>query len=485
MRYELVAEENLPDFLDLPWATPLEEWDSARLVDVVRGISRHVVRFVHYDGAIFALKEINPRLARKEYRLLRDLAEHAVPVVRGGRGRLGPARMGSMRSSSRGISTSRCRTAPSSPGTVSRTCGSGSSTRSPSSSSASTSRGSSGATARSRTRCSAATPVPCRRISWTPRQASCIPTLTDGQRRHDLAIAVENLAGELTDVAEAGLLPPGIDPLETAFEVGRRYEALWADLTREELIGPRRAPSHPRAARPPPRARVRHRRARARRRRRRLPAPRQPARRRARLPPEAAPVADRPRRAGEPGPPAARRPPRLPRGDRARGRVHRCPTRSSPTAGSPRRTSQRSQRFPTSCAASSRRPSSTTSCSSTAGSAPRSSGAASRWTRPSQATSPPCSLPPRKSACCPRRPPPSRGRALPRPLLRDPLRFGWPPTCATRNAPGKNRTCASGPGNAVGRGEAGRSSVRNSNRQGSARPMSSHRVPRRWRPLAR
>lgn len=63
------------------------------------------------------------------------------------------------------------------------------------------------------------------------------PTLSNGQRGHDLAIAVENLAGELTDVGEAGLLPAGVDPVETAYEVGRRYEALWAELTREELIG--------------------------------------------------------------------------------------------------------------------------------------------------------------------------------------------------------------------------------------------------------
>ena len=81
MRFQLVADEALPDFLDLPWSQPLEEWESARLVDVVRGISRHAVRFVHYDGSIFAVKEINPRLARREYRLLRDLADHAVPVV--------------------------------------------------------------------------------------------------------------------------------------------------------------------------------------------------------------------------------------------------------------------------------------------------------------------------------------------------------------------------------------------------------------------
>ena len=49
------------------------------------------------------------------------------------------------------------------------------------------------------------------------------PTLSDGQRRHDLELAVENLGGELTDLEEAGVLPPAIDPIETAFEVRRRY----------------------------------------------------------------------------------------------------------------------------------------------------------------------------------------------------------------------------------------------------------------------
>ena len=42
------------------------------------------------------------------------------------------------------------------------------------------------------------------------------PTLTDGQRRHDLLVARENLAGELLDLGGAGELPHGIDPIETA-----------------------------------------------------------------------------------------------------------------------------------------------------------------------------------------------------------------------------------------------------------------------------
>ena len=63
------------------------------------------------------------------------------------------------------------------------------------------------------------------------------PTLSDGQRRHDLEIAEANLAGELLDVEASGLLPADTDPLETAADVRRRYEALWSELTREELIG--------------------------------------------------------------------------------------------------------------------------------------------------------------------------------------------------------------------------------------------------------
>ena len=60
-RLQLIARTGHPDFLDLPWEAPLEEWQHARLVEVVRGIHRHVVRFVEYEGPIgprlYALKE--------------------------------------------------------------------------------------------------------------------------------------------------------------------------------------------------------------------------------------------------------------------------------------------------------------------------------------------------------------------------------------------------------------------------------------------
>ena len=81
MSYRIVARTGHPDFLDLPWEEPLEEWESDRFVEAARGIHRHVVRFVDYDGTLYALKELPPPLAQREYRLLRALAEVGLPAV--------------------------------------------------------------------------------------------------------------------------------------------------------------------------------------------------------------------------------------------------------------------------------------------------------------------------------------------------------------------------------------------------------------------
>ena len=70
-----------PDFLDLPWDEPLDEWDHERVVEVARGQHRHVVRFVDYEGALYALKELPSRIAEREYRMLRRMAEESLPVV--------------------------------------------------------------------------------------------------------------------------------------------------------------------------------------------------------------------------------------------------------------------------------------------------------------------------------------------------------------------------------------------------------------------
>ncbi|MEP7045560.1 MAG: DUF4032 domain-containing protein, partial [Ilumatobacteraceae bacterium] len=51
------------------------------------------------------------------------------------------------------------------------------------------------------------------------------------QRRHDLTIAIENVAGDLEDLQAGGRLADGIDPIETALAIETTYERLWAELT--------------------------------------------------------------------------------------------------------------------------------------------------------------------------------------------------------------------------------------------------------------
>ena len=74
----------IPDHLDLPWDRPLEQWHDVteRLIRVRRGLSRHVVRMVQYDGRVYALKETSQALAEHEYRVLRQLEDERLPAVR-------------------------------------------------------------------------------------------------------------------------------------------------------------------------------------------------------------------------------------------------------------------------------------------------------------------------------------------------------------------------------------------------------------------
>jgi hypothetical protein len=78
---EIVTRQGQPDFLDLPWEQPLEEWDDPRLVKMAHGISRHVVRFVRFGERVYALKATGEVAARREYAVLRELRDDHLPVV--------------------------------------------------------------------------------------------------------------------------------------------------------------------------------------------------------------------------------------------------------------------------------------------------------------------------------------------------------------------------------------------------------------------
>jgi hypothetical protein len=73
---KLQVRPNHPDFLDLPWDLPVDDWETERLVSMPAGVHRHPVVFTAYDEGVYAIKELPLRLAVTEYRILRSLREH-------------------------------------------------------------------------------------------------------------------------------------------------------------------------------------------------------------------------------------------------------------------------------------------------------------------------------------------------------------------------------------------------------------------------
>ncbi|ROS77369.1 uncharacterized protein DUF4032 [Curtobacterium sp. PhB130] len=70
-----------PGLLDLPWDLPLDAWPEETIVALPKGISRHLVRFVHLGGYVVAVKETGEEIARSEYEMLRTLQRMDVPCV--------------------------------------------------------------------------------------------------------------------------------------------------------------------------------------------------------------------------------------------------------------------------------------------------------------------------------------------------------------------------------------------------------------------
>ena len=234
---QILARTGHPDFLDLPWTEPLAEWRSERLVQVVRGISRHVVRFVEYEGAIYALKELPAHLARREYGHLRRLGAEGMPVVEavGVVTDRGPDLEAMLITrhldyslpyralfGTRGIANLRAKLLDSLAELLVRLHLAGFFWGDCSLSNTLFRRDAGALSA----------------YLVDAETGEMHPTLTDGQRGHDLALAVENIAGELLDVQAWRGLPEELDPFEVAAGVEEAYDSLWSELTREETFGP-------------------------------------------------------------------------------------------------------------------------------------------------------------------------------------------------------------------------------------------------------
>jgi hypothetical protein len=73
-RFQIRADH--PDFLDLPWDEPISSWDHPRLVSMPEGVHRHPIVFVAYGDTVYAIKELPQRYARVEFDVLLALEEH-------------------------------------------------------------------------------------------------------------------------------------------------------------------------------------------------------------------------------------------------------------------------------------------------------------------------------------------------------------------------------------------------------------------------
>lgn len=237
MPLQLTAAQPDPALLDLPWATPLEDWPADRLAALPRGISRHTVRFVRVSNRVLAIKEIKLDLAQREYAMLRNLERLDLPCVE-------PFGIVSGRQTPDGMALDAClmtrhlqyslpyRALYSQvlrPDTSSRLVDAlavllvrlhlGGFWWGDVSLSNTLFRRDAGAFAA---------------YLVDAETGELHSTLTDGQREHDLDIAMVNIAGELMDLQAGGFLEDVADPIEVSSKIVERYRTLWVELTKAE-----------------------------------------------------------------------------------------------------------------------------------------------------------------------------------------------------------------------------------------------------------
>lgn len=233
-----------PDFIDLPWHLPLAAWPGAtsRLVEVQRGLSRHEVVFVEYGAAVYALKELGPGRAEREYGLLRGMEERRLPaVVAAGHARARVAIDGEEQESSvlvtryldgslpyrtlfmnQGLERYRERLLDAMAGLLVRLHLAGFYW---------------GDCSLSNTlfRRDAGELQSYMVDGETSEQHE---KLSDGQRTLDLDLLEENVAGELTDLSMVVQLPPALEVAQTGPSIRARYQRLWDEINRQVLLRP-------------------------------------------------------------------------------------------------------------------------------------------------------------------------------------------------------------------------------------------------------
>lgn len=234
MALRIVATRPNPALVTLPWHLPLEDWGDDVVVQLPRGLSRHVVRIVRLGQDVYAVKETREQWAFREYRLLRDLRRLGLPTVE-------PVGVVAGRVGQDGEEIEPCLV-----------------TRHLHFSLPYRSLFSHGLPTESMPSIIDALVVLLVRLHlagfyWGDVSLSNVlfrrsagsftaylvdaetgefhEMLSDGQRAYDLELASTNIFGELMDLQAGGLLDEDFDPWEIGAAARERYNALWQELT--------------------------------------------------------------------------------------------------------------------------------------------------------------------------------------------------------------------------------------------------------------
>ena len=234
MALRIVATRPNPALVTLPWDTPLEQWGDDVVVQLPRGLSRHVVRIVRLGSDVYAVKETREHYAFREYRLLRDLRRLGLPSVE-------PVGVVAGRIGKNGAEIEPCLV-----------------TRHLHFSLPYRSLFSHGLPSENLPSLVDALVALLVRLHlagfyWGDVSLSNVlfrrsagaftaylvdaetgelhQTLSPGQREYDLDLAVTNIFGELLDLQAGALLDEAVDAQSIAELVRSRYEALWSELT--------------------------------------------------------------------------------------------------------------------------------------------------------------------------------------------------------------------------------------------------------------
>jgi len=238
--------EEIAAVTGLPWQLSLEEWPEDPALAEKRGISRHVVRLVRAtkdpDSQVYAVKETVSEFANREYKILRELTHMHAPCVE-------QIAVVEGRTDKNGEELPCAIVTRFLPYSLPyRVLLSGS------------------VTAHDITTMASALALLIVRLHllgfwWGDCSLSNTlfrrdaegfaaylvdaetgefqKTLSEGQREHDLDIAMFNVAAELEDLSLSGVLYPGMDPVRAAEAVIRRYRRIWAALKERQLLDPK------------------------------------------------------------------------------------------------------------------------------------------------------------------------------------------------------------------------------------------------------